>query len=65
MTQIHHRTNSFVTTIYYGTKAVAVCNKFNSQWQVGLTTSSGNKYFARHSLPSVKEAIRYYLEEAA
>jgi len=62
MAQIHHRTNPFVTTIYYGTKAVAVCHKFGDQWQVGLTTPTGNKYFSRHSLPSVKEAVRLYLE---
>lgn len=63
--QIHHRTNSFSTTIYCGTKAVAVCSRIGADWQVALSAPSGRKYFARHSLPSVKEAVRLYMEAAA
>lgn len=66
---VHHRTYSDHTTIYAGTKAVALACRFKTTgcmpayWSVSLTLGGERKYFISGSIASAKEAVAYHLNQ--
>ena len=59
MAQVHHRTSTTHTTIYFGSKEVARCCRVpagpaGDQYSVSLSAPKGAKHFYRADLRSVK-----------